>query len=758
MDQYYYQQQQHHQPYNQWWQPPPPPPPPQQPNICPVCSIPHFPFCPPYPPYHHQNPNYPPQPPHYTRPVFHPYQPLPPPTPPPLPPAVANPPPPPPPPYINGFADPRSWHPNPNYGYDYGAAAVGGEVDRSYKRPRVEEFDSATGRILTEDERRLKLIYDHGGASLSEFNRENKYFHNDVNNDNRATPMLPRSSEMYNIEDPLNNYNGDSSNNYNYNQQHQILHKDSVPAAVNHWQGYEQKIGGYLQQTDGNNMAQPLPPPLPDSPPPPLPMEPPAQHHPSSEFKVYSSSPNSSFSLFPIPVSSSAISHSTYPVVSEPYYPNKPPPYASGGIHGEDPQVIHRNSSVQYAVIPRKQLPSDKPKVVDASELFKMPHRTSRPDHIVIILRGLPGSGKSYLAKMLRDLEVENGGDAPRIHSMDDYFMTEVEKDEETDVLKSSSSAQSKKTVKKTVMEYCYEPEMEEAYRESMLKAFKRTLEDGIFSFVIVDDRNLRVADFAQFWAIGKRSGYEVYVLEATYKDPAGCAARNIHGFTLDEIQQMARRWEEAPSLYLQLDIKLLFHGDDLKESGIQEVDMDMEDGDHEEGLSGRQEQKHEKMNLQDVGDHVPEDSSKDETRWDAEGDHPTEIKELSRSKWSNDLDEDQTEGSESIKGNLNALPGLIQAYGKKGKSVHWSDQGGDTGFSIGAAKKAKMLSLVIGPGAGYNLKSNPLPKEESYTSDSSVNSKKQSSFQQRIRAEHESFKAVFDRRKRIGGLHLDED
>lgn len=29
---------------------------------------------------------------------------------------------------------------------------------------------------------------------------------------------------------------------------------------------------------------------------------------------------------------------------------------------------------------------------------------------------------------MLRDIEVENGGAAPRIHSMDDYFMTEVEK------------------------------------------------------------------------------------------------------------------------------------------------------------------------------------------------------------------------------------------------------------------------------------------------------------------------------------------
>ncbi|XVE56989.1 hypothetical protein DITRI_Ditri04bG0055600 [Diplodiscus trichospermus] len=736
MDQYYHPHP--HQPPNQWRQPPPL----QQPHVCPICSIPHFPFCPSFPPYHHQNPTYPP---HYTRPGFDPYQPPPLPTPPPPPPPPAVPNPPPPPPYVNGFADPRSWHPSPNFGYDYGTAAACGEVDWSYKRPRFEDFGSGPARILTEDERRLKLIRDHGGASLSGFDQENKYFHNNINSNCNATPVPPRSSEMYNIEDSLNNYSDYNNNNYNYHQQRQIQNKDSVPSAVNHWQRYEERTGSYLQHPGGNNMAQPPPPPLPASPPPPLPLEPPVQHRPYSESKAYSSPSNSSFSLFPIP---------------EPYYQNKPPPHVSGGFHGEDPQAIHRNSSVQYAVIPPKHLSSDKPKVIDASELFKMPHRASRPDHIVIILRGLPGSGKSYLAKMLRDIEVENGGDAPRIHSMDDYFMTEVEKDEDAEVSKSSSSARSKKTVKKTVMEYCYEPEMEEAYRESMLKAFKRTLEDGIFSFVIVDDRNLRVADFAQFWAIGKRSGYEVYVLEATYKDPAGCAARNVHGFTLDDIQQMAGQWEEAPSLYLQLDVKSLFHGDDLKESGIQEVDMDMEDGDREEGLSGQQEQKLEKRNSPSFRDHAPEDSSKSEKRWDVEVDHPVEVKELSRSKWSNDLDEDEDEGSEAVKGNLNALSGLIQAYGKKGKSVHWSDQGGDTGFSIGAAKKANMLSLVIGPGAGYNLKSNPLPKEESHASNSnsSGNSKKQSSFQERLRAEHESFKAVFDRRKRIGGLDLEEE
>nr|KJB50874.1 hypothetical protein B456_008G191000 [Gossypium raimondii] len=579
MDQYYH----HHQPHSQWRQPPPP----QQPSPCPVCSIPHFPFCPPYPPYHHQNPNYP-QHPNYARPGFDPFQPpAPPPPPPPPQPAPALPLPPP--PYINGFADPRSWHTNPNYGYDY-ATAGGGDIDRSYKRPRIEEGCSGPARILTEDERRLKLIRDHGAASFSGFNQENKSLHNNINNNNNVNLMPPRSSEMYNIEDSLNNYTDYyGNNNYNYNQPQQIQHTDSVPTAVNHWQGYEQRLGGYLPHPGGNHMSQPPPPPLPASPPPPLPVE------------AYSSSSNSSVSLFPIGVSSSVTAHSTYPVVTEPYYQNKPPPHA---FHRE---VTHRTSSVKYAANPQKELSSDKAKFVDASELFKMPHRASRPDHIVIILRGLPGSGKSYLAKMLRDLEVENGGDAPRIHSMDDYFMTEVEKDEEIEVSKSSSSVRSKKTVKKMVMEYCYEPEMEEAYRESMLKAFRRTLEDGIFSFVIVDDRNLRVADFAQFWAIGKRSGYEVYVLEATYKDPVGCAARNVHGFTLDDIQQMAGQWEEAPSLYLQLDIKSLFHGDDLKESGIQEVDMDMEDGDREEGLSGQEEQKTEKVNLPTLGDHVPE-------------------------------------------------------------------------------------------------------------------------------------------------------
>lgn len=50
-------------------------------------------------------------------------------------------------------------------------------------------------------------------------------------------------------------------------------------------------------------------------------------------------------------------------------------------------------------------------------------------------------------------------------------------------------------------------------------------------------------------------------------------------------------------------------------------------------------------------------------------------MKELGRSKWSEILDDDDTEKAEGVKGKFNALSGLIQAYRKEAKSVCWSDQ-----------------------------------------------------------------------------------
>lgn len=59
-------------------------------------------------------------------------------------------------------------------------------------------------------------------------------------------------------------------------------------------------------------------------------------------------------------------------------------------------------------------------------------------------------------------------------------------------------------------MVYEYELEMEETYRNSMLKTFKKTLDDGFFPFIIIDTINDKVRHFDQFWSAAKTKGFEV--------------------------------------------------------------------------------------------------------------------------------------------------------------------------------------------------------------------------------------------------------
>ncbi|XP_068464684.1 uncharacterized protein [Phaseolus vulgaris] len=701
---------------NRQWRPTP------SPNLCPTCSLTHFPFCPAPPP--------PPPPPYHSHPFppDHPHQ------------------------------SPLSYAPaNPNF--------------PNFKRPRIHD-DNNNPVNFSDDQRRLQLIRDHGtNPSLPHTHapHQSQHTQNAFPPHDAVPPHHLHNAQFRSSPHPFHPYSDPSQRfpdvspaTYHHSHAPHVgmppppphvnfpegnhHNQHNLNGGVGHYP-YPYPAGNNNNGSCDNNMeasrffrGHPQPP-LPSSPPPPLPMEP-----SMNQLKTYFSPPKKPASLFPVHLSSSP---SSYSQVSEPH--SLPQPYHPAGFPSEEPSKQYSGDSQPFSL---NQFSAVRPKFIDASHLFRHPHRASRPDHFVIIFRGLPGSGKSYLAKMLRDLEVENGGDAPRIHSMDDYFMTEVE---DSEASKSSSSGRNKKPVTKKVMEYCYEPEMEEAYRSSMLKAFKKTVEEGVFTFIIVDDRNLRVADFAQFWATAKRSGYEVYILEATYKDPVGCAARNVHGFTQEDIEKMSKQWEEASALYLQLDVKSLFHGDDLKESRILEVDMDMEDDDLGDVLPPVQGREAGKV----VDPIVGEDASflkKAGKNWDAEGEHPTEVRELGKSKWSEDFGEDDIGQTEGMKGNINALSGLIHQYGKERKSVHWGDQGGKTGFSIGAARKVNALSIVIGPGTGYNLKSNPLP-EEDIPSRNSVESKKHSIFQERIRAERESFKAVFDRRRhRIGGLDVEED
>lgn len=51
------------------------------------------------------------------------------------------------------------------------------------------------------------------------------------------------------------------------------------------------------------------------------------------------------------------------------------------------------------------------------------------------------------------------------------------------------------------------------------------------------------------------------------------------------------------------------------------------------------------------------------------------EVKDLGRSKWSDNLDDDDNERTEVLKGKANVLSGSVRTYGREGKSVHWGDQ-----------------------------------------------------------------------------------
>nr|XP_012772017.1 YLP motif-containing protein 1 isoform X3 [Maylandia zebra] len=239
-------------------------------------------------------------------------------------------------------------------------------------------------------------------------------------------------------------------------------------------------------------------------------------------------------------------------------YSHSPSPYMDRRSYPDD-----RGPPTAPPVPPPQPPPrvEKKPEIKNIDDILKLPGRLSRPERIVIIMRGLPGSGKTHVAKLIRDKEVECGGAPPRVLVLDDYFMTEVEKVEK--------DPDTGKRVKKKAMEYEYELEMEDTYRSSMLKTFKKTLDDGFFPFIILDTINDRVKHFDQFWSAAKTKGFEVYLAEIT-ADTQTCAKRNVHGRTLKDIMKMSNNWEPSPRHMVRLDVRSL-----LQDAAIEEVEME---------------------------------------------------------------------------------------------------------------------------------------------------------------------------------------
>ena len=133
----------------------------------------------------------------------------------------------------------------------------------------------------------------------------------------------------------------------------------------------------------------------------------------------------------------------------------------------------------------------------------------------VIILRGLPGSGKSTRAVCLREQAWQRGQSAI-VHSTDEFF----------------------------VRLGWFDKSRLGAFHDRNFQYFVESLCAG-FNCVIVDNCNVQYRDYERYALAAEMFGYEVTIVTLDSAPVAVLAKRNIHNVPLEFIERMSERWEE---------------------------------------------------------------------------------------------------------------------------------------------------------------------------------------------------------------------
>ncbi|XP_058452631.1 YLP motif-containing protein 1-like [Malaya genurostris] len=224
--------------------------------------------------------------------------------------------------------------------------------------------------------------------------------------------------------------------------------------------------------------------------------------------------------------------------------------------------------------------------IVLIDDLLLPPGRFKRHPRICFILRGIPGSGKSYLARMIKECEVKNGGQAPRVLSIDDYFLVENEEREPDPI--------TGRPVLITKSEYQFDAEMEEVYMQNLVKAFKRTITEQLYNFVIVDCVNERLQHYNEFHNFARSNGFKESITSEGFfffgfnisishpqvytctmqTDIDLCIEQNIHKRTGEEIKAYAEKWALGPSDHVLINACTLLDPND--NNHIVPADMDL--------------------------------------------------------------------------------------------------------------------------------------------------------------------------------------
>ena len=111
--------------------------------------------------------------------------------------------------------------------------------------------------------------------------------------------------------------------------------------------------------------------------------------------------------------------------------------------------------------------------------------------------------------------------------------------------------------------------ELEEQYRQNLIKSFKRNLDDGHFAFIIVDSLNLKESDVLDLAIPARMRGFAVYLVDLPLDNDRSGATRKCSD---QDLQAMKDQWDTAPASVPQLDIEWLLNPQKDEAKGLDEV------------------------------------------------------------------------------------------------------------------------------------------------------------------------------------------
>ena len=119
--------------------------------------------------------------------------------------------------------------------------------------------------------------------------------------------------------------------------------------------------------------------------------------------------------------------------------------------------------------------------------------RETRPSRVAIILRGLTGSGKSYLTNLIVAKEKEKSGIEPKVFCVDDQYIRDSDDPEYTTT--------------------DYDHSMDSLYVLNVEEAYNALITDGTTNFVIIDVSNVDLKNYMFFYNSLKVQGFEVSLI-----------------------------------------------------------------------------------------------------------------------------------------------------------------------------------------------------------------------------------------------------